>query len=367
MRLLLQDNIGSHYRKAIFMLMDKELHCEFCFGDKWDDIKKVEYSALNGKVTELHNVFFPHGYYQKGMMKMMRANYDNYILCGDLRCLSVWAALLYSRFNRKKKVYIWTHGWYGKESWLQKVFKKIFLRLPTGGVFLYGNYARKLMIKEGFDPQKLFVIHNSLDYDKQISIRNTLKQSYVYDEHFGNKNPNLFFIGRLKPVKKLDMILYAMALLKKRNVACNMTFIGDGTESESLKTLARELGLEKDVWFYGACYDEKQLGELIYNADLCVAPGNIGLTAMHTLVFGTPALTHDDFPHQMPEFEAIRDGETGIFFKRDDLNSLANSIEHWIKEKVNIRDEVRKACMNEIDTSWTPQFQLNIFKEVLNV
>ena len=32
----------------------------------------------------------------------------------------------------------------------------------TDGTFLYGNYARELMIKEDFNKDKLFVIHNSL-------------------------------------------------------------------------------------------------------------------------------------------------------------------------------------------------------------
>ena len=105
---------------------------------------------------------------------------------------------------------------------------------------------------------------------------------------------------------------------------------------------------------------------MIYNADLCVSPGNIGLTAMHALVFGTPATTHDDFPHQMPEFEAIREGVTGTFFKYNDVESLANSISRWFAENGNKREEVRRACMKEIDENWTPQFQLSVLKKYLH-
>lgn len=66
-----------------------------------------------------------------------------------------------------------------------------------------------------------------------------------------------------------------------------MTFICDGEKTKEFKQLAESLGLQDYVWFYGACYNEKELSSLIYNADLCVAPGNIGLTAMHSMVFGT--------------------------------------------------------------------------------
>lgn len=55
--------------------------------------------------------------------------------------------------------------------------------------------------------------------------------------------------------------------------------------------------------------------ELIYNADLCVAPGNIGLTAMHAMMFGCPCISHNDFSWQMPEFEAIVPYKTGNFLK----------------------------------------------------
>jgi glycosyltransferase involved in cell wall biosynthesis len=83
------------------------------------------------------------------------------------------------------------------------------------------------------------------------------------------------------------------------------------------------------------------------------------------MVFGTPVLTHDDFPHQMPEFEAIKEGETGTFFKYGDVNSLAETINHWFEEKANERNAVRKACMEEIDHNWTPKFQMEVLKKHL--
>ena len=61
-------------------------------------------------------------------------------------------------------------------------------------------------------------------------------------------------------------------------------------------------------------YDENEIGDLIYNADLCVSPGNVGLTAIHTLTYGTPVLSHANFPNQMPEFEAIDKDFTSFLF-----------------------------------------------------
>lgn len=366
MKLCIVYNFAQHYRAGIFKLISEAYDCDFYFGNSMGDVKKLDYSLLQGKVTEMH-ISRRYGLsYQKGVVRLLRKPYTTYLMLGDTRSVSMWIFLLLSKFYPKKKVYLWSHGWYGKESGLERWMKRLFFRLPSGGVFLYGNYARALMVKDGFNPDKLFTIHNSLDYEHQVEVREQLSPTDVYKEHFGNANPNLFFVGRLTPVKKLDMVLRAMAQLLERGQEYNMTFIGDGTVRESLEALTRELGLEKNVWFYGACYDEKVLGELIYNADLCVAPGNIGLTAMHTLVFGTPALTHDDFPHQMPEFEAIREDETGSFFKNDNVESMAESISRWFAEKGGQRESVRQACMNEIDTSWTPQFQLKVLQSVIH-
>lgn len=249
---------------------------------------------------------------------------------------------------------------------MERMLKKLFFRLPNGGIFLYGNYAKKLMIQEGFDEGKLFVIHNSLAYERQLEIRQSLSVDSLYGTHFGNNNPNLFFVGRLTKVKHLDLILLAMQKLKQKGKLYNLTLIGGGEQMEALQTMSKKLELEENVWFYGPCYDEQQLGQLIYNADVCVSPGNVGLTAMHVMVFGTPVVTHNDFPWQMPEFEAINDGVTGTFFERDNVDSLAEAIDRWLISNADKREEVRKACFHEIDTQWTPQFQLKVLKKHLS-
>ena len=104
--------------------------------------------------------------------------------------------------------------------------------------------------------------------------------------------------------------------------------------------------------------------QLIYNADLCVAPGNIGLTAMHVLMFGCPAISHNNFKRQMPEFESIIPGQTGDFFEYDNVDDLARSISRWFALKSGCREEVRRTCYKEIDDYWNPHYQLNLIKKV---
>ena len=368
MKILQIYNSAAHYRESIFLLMDKTFDCNYVFGESLGDIKQMDTSKFRGCVTIVKNRFFRRGFYwQIGVQHFLSKDYDAYILSGDTRCLSTWWFCLRAKLSgRSKRIYFWTHGWYGKETSLERWLKRRFFKMAGGGIFLYGNYARELMIKEGFDSKKLYVIHNSLAYDRQIIIRKQLHKDEIYQQHFYNQLPNLIFVGRLTQVKKIDMVLKAMALLKNSGEECNFTIIGDGDTRQELETLAKELGLEKTVWFYGACYDEEQLGHLIYNADLCVSPGNVGLTAMHVMVFGTPVITHNDFPYQMPEFEAIHEGKTGTYFERDKVDSLADAIQNWLKSRANKREEVRKLCFHEIDTQWTPAFQIKVLMDHLN-
>ena len=368
MKLCLIYNYAQHYRASIFKLISDVFDCDFVFGDSMDDVKKLDYTILRGGVTETHTIKLSGGWYwQPGVLSKLWQPYTHYILLGETRSLSTWLFCLLSRaFCHKKKVYFWSHGWYGKESRMETFVKKILFKLPNGGIFLYGNYARDLMINKGFNPDRLYTIHNSLAYEEQVKVRKSLTVNSMYMDHFGNNNPNLFFVGRLTAVKKLDMILKAVAKLKAEGQDYNVTFIGGGNVKDDLTTMTIELGLKDNVWFYGPCYDEKLLGEMIYNADLCVSPGNIGLTAMHTLVFGTPAITHDDFPHQMPEFEAIKDNVTGTFFKTDSVDSLAEGIARWFEKHDKDRENVRISCMKEIDENWTPQFQIDVLRKNLN-
>ena len=366
MRLLYVDNMAAHYRKSIFCLMDSSFDVEFLFGEPRQGIRQMDTDSLKGiiKITSIRYLFFK-TYWQSGIIKKLFGKFDRYLLIGETRALSTWMFCVLARLcGKSKHVYLWSHGFYGKEKWGERLLKKLFFRLPGGGIFLYGNYARDLMIREGFSPNQLFVIHNSLDYERQLELRNQMYYDSIYTDHYHNISKNVIFIGRFTAVKQLDLLLKAQSLCKERGFIFNLTLIGDGQNCDSLKELCRRLCLDNYVWFYGSCYDEEENARLIYNADLCVSPGNVGLTAMHSLVYGTPVLTHSDFSHQMPEFEAIHEGETGDFFMRGSVESLADKIMTWFVIHKD-RSVVRQLCYNEIDSFWTPKFQIDILKKNL--
>lgn len=354
---------ASHYRFRVYFEMQRQLGCDFIFGEDNTTVKRMDTSKLKN-VFEVPNKYIRNTlvYYQPCVLEKTK-KYD--ILINDLGifCVTSWLLLILAKF-RGQKVYNWDHGWYGRENLIKKIIKRFYFGLADGS-FIYGNYAMNLMKENGFNSKKLYSIHNSLDFEKQIELRNNIVPNHIYKMHFGNDNPVLIMVGRLNIRKNLHLLLEAVSLLQNQNKFYNVVLVGDGEEKDNLEKLVVKLNISNQVWFYGACYDERKNAELIYNADMCVVPGDIGLTAIHAMTFGVPVISHDCFKTQGPEFEAIKCGLTGSFFKHNNVYSLAEVIDSWFATHQNEREQVRINCYKEIDEGWTPQYQIDIIKQAL--
>lgn len=357
-------NQAPRYVESSYLLFDKEFDIDWFFGKSNDGIKGMDLSLLKS-VRILPGGRLSRIWWLKGALGLaFKRNYTNYIMIGEPYLLTTWVlSFLIKVFNTKAQILFWTHGWYGKESKFRTILKKIYFHLADD-ILLYGNYAKQLMIKEGFHSQKLHVIHNALHHKQQVELRNTIKPSSIMHEHFKNDYPTIVMIGRLNLRKKLDMLIDAVTRLCERGEYYNILFIGDGEDRESLEIMVAEKNITQQVWFYGASYDEEVNSMLLINSDLCVVPGDIGLTAIHALTLGVPTISHNCFMYQGPEFEAIKQDVTGDFFEHDNVNSLADTISNWFKNHRD-RDITRQRCYKEIDEYWTPEFELNVLKQVL--
>lgn len=353
------------YREAIFRAIDSEYDCDWLFGETKTDIREMDISQLKhakyyksyGDSTKI--------YWQGGILPaLFSKKYRNYLVLAETRSVSFWLAVFIKKlFFQRKKLYGWSHGWYGKEGRTHKLLDRLKIKC-IDGLFVYNRRSRQLMIDGGVDKEKIFVIGNSLDYDRQLELRNSLAPSDIFTTHFNNDNHTLLFIGRLTKVKRLDLFIEAVRFLKEKGKNFNVVLVGDGEQKEQLQQLCK--GYEIPVWFFGACYDEATNAELVYNSDLCVSPGNIGLTAIHSLMFGTPAITNNDLSHQMPEFEAIIPGRTGDFFEVNNPSSIASCVENWFA-KHKEREIIRHYCYEEIERQWNPRYQMGVLKKNLKL
>lgn len=364
-RICLISNCAPVYRKGIFDLLDRQYNVHWAFGHV-QNIVDLDTSHFNGTVTTLKLIKLPlQFYWLQGCINLCtKKNIDYYIIIGDINCLSVWLCALILKLKHKK-VFFWSHGSLREIKGLRKLCLKLFWSNADCGL-IYNTRSRKLMEHAVSTCKNYITVYNSLDYDKQLIIRNNLTKSDIYARHFNKDNPTIAFIGRLIPSKKLDIILRLALMLKSDEFPINIVFIGDGEEKDRLENMAQEFGLSSNVWFYGCCFDENINAELLYNADLCLSPGEVGLTAIHSLMFGLPVATHNNLNRQGPEFEAIIDGETGFFFNENDLSDLYNKTVSWFLNNSSKREQIRQECYNVIDSVWNPKHQLSIIERAID-
>lgn len=364
-------NYAPHYRLPIYEKINESITTHFYFGDRLlnnEYIEKLDYSRLNGFKNELKVQSIKIGNMEiectKGWLKLaLDPNYRQYLITPNQFALNQWFFLLIC-FVLRKEVYVWMHGLkYAKVSCKTLRVWKLYDSFVKGS-FLYGNYARENMLRLGFDKNKLHLIYNSLDYETSVTLREKVLDN-PYTNHFINNSPTILFIGRLTAVKKLHILTNAIEILKNRGIDINVVFIGEGPESTNIQQTIKVEDRQK-YWFVGPLYDEIEIARYLYYADLCVSPGNVGLTGIHALSYGLPVITNDNFVTQMPEFEAIEKGVSGDFFKENDIEDLANKIESWLNNNSD-RDDVRNRCYKVIDSKYNPNHQVKLLKTILNL
>lgn len=357
-------NIGPHYREPIYQAIAENISCDFYFGDRVNtSIKKFDYNSLCGFRKELKRLnIFKEFYWQRGSVRLFFKPYRTYIITGEAFCLSTWVLATLCKFTNKKCI-AWTHGWYGRETGVKKIIKRTFFKLFSH-ILTYNEYTIPLFEKEGYKKENITCIANSLNSHKQLEIRKQLHKTNIFTNHFMNDNPVILYCGRIQKVKKLEMILDCAKSLIDNNTPVNVVFIGKDDENVNLENYSKKLGIEYSVWMYGPCYEEEKLGEIFYNSTICVSPGNVGLTAIHSLTFGCPVITHGNFPYQGPEFEAIKEGVTGSFFKENDNNDLTSKIKFWIDRNAEEREQTRAEAFKEIDRKWNIDSQIETLKSL---
>ena len=360
-------NYNPLYDYPIYKEMDNQLNCDFYFGDFVPQpIKQFPPSSLTGfkKIFHTRKIAATRFYYSTGIRTIFNKSYTHYILTGDIYYLINWMILIYAKlFN--KRIYYWTHG---QNRVITKKMGKLFFGsffAHADGIFMYNHANCKYMESFGCTKDRLHVIHNSLDSCTQAQIYSRLKETSIYNNHFNNNNRTVIFIGRVLEARKLDLLIRALALLKKEGVSINCAVIGPVIEGDKLQQVIDEEDMAAQVWFYGPCYDENKNAELIFNAAACVSPSFIGLTAIHSLSYGTPVIANDNAKSNGPEVESIEHHVNGSFFQEGNIQSLAEEIRYWTSISNTEREKVRQVARQIIQDSWSVDYQIDLLKRVL--
>jgi D-inositol-3-phosphate glycosyltransferase len=140
----------------------------------------------------------------------------------------------------------------------------------------------------------------------------------------------VLFVGRMDPIKGLDVLLRAVALLHERPNLTLLVVGGAGTEEELRlnRELVARLHLEERVQFRGAVPQE-ELPRYYNAANVCVIPSHyesFGLVAVEALACGTPVV--GSLVGGLPT--VIHDGVNGLLVPWRQPEAFAERIEQLL-------------------------------------
>jgi len=159
------------------------------------------------------------------------------------------------------------------------------------------------------------------------------------------KEPGLVVhVGRLKKYKRLDLLLEAVAEVRKRLPGTRLLVGGAGDYREALEARARALGLGDAVRFLGRVSEEEKVSlygraQVFVNSSL---KEGWGLTTIEANACGTPVVATD-----VPGLrDSVRHGETGFLVPFGDVPAFASAVE------TILRDPALAARLRENALAW---------------
>ncbi len=164
----------------------------------------------------------------------------------------------------------------------------------------------------GSDPDKVFIVPNFLSASVGVA-GSDQEREVAADE------PYLLMVGRLHPVKGIDLALAAFSGARREFPAYRLKIVGDGSEGARLRALAGKLGIGDSVDWLGAVTGE-QKDELVKRAAAVLVTSRVEafcLAALEAMALGVPVIVPDRAP-----FTDIIGARSGLFIDPGEPRTL---------------------------------------------
>ncbi|MBN1219796.1 MAG: glycosyltransferase [Anaerolineae bacterium] len=222
----------------------------------------------------------------------------------------------------------------------------------------------------GADPDIISIVPPGVDLERFRPLAKYEARSYIGMPPDHNL---ILFVGRIQPLKGIDILMKALALVKQREpeiikTVCVSIIGGDPhpdaeiekVEFERLESLRAELGLGDMVTFLGA-KDQDTLVYYYSAAEMVVMPSHyesFGMVALEAMACGTPIIASDVGGLSF----SIEDGFNGYLVPGRDPEALASKIVMLLKYPV-LREQ-----FSEQARAWVTRYSwVDIADELLDV
>jgi 1,2-diacylglycerol 3-alpha-glucosyltransferase len=366
-KILLIQPILSHYRESLFKLLTTETTIEFKIiaGKELNGVQvfKSNSEKIDASLTNINFKIKGHTFYfQKGIFKEIKKYKPNSIILGgpDFHFISTLVVSFYIVFFTKIKLHFWTHGYsYNKSKLKYKITQ--FLYSKALSILTYEEEGKNAIVsKMGLEKNKIFVVKNCLN-DQDYGFNITNKKS-----NRDTSKLNILFSGRLTKPKRVDLLIKAIEILVRKNIAVNCIIIGDGAYRKELEKLTANLCLNEYIKFEGALYN-KEVEKYFRQSNLFVLPGKVGLSIVHALSYGLPIVT-TSLPIHSPEVAILKQNKNAFFFKGQSPDDLAETLIICIKNVLIGNTELSNNCIKSItENGYTPESMKRKFFNAMQV
>ena len=169
--------------------------------------------------------------------------------------------------------------------------------------------------------------------------------------HFGFKEDELvlIYVGRIEKLKKIDLILDSLKILKDNGLKFRFLAVGKGSDLEKMKKHKQKLGFtDEEVTFTG--FIERELFPMLYaRGDLLIFPSlydNFGLVKVEAAAFSTPGV----FTEGSCAGYGVTHGVNG-YLAKDDKTSFAEVIAEAVKDRAALKTAGENA-LRDLYISW---------------
>ncbi len=241
-------------------------------------------------------------------------------------------------------------------SWRGRLSQRLLLK-QAKKITATTNFLAKETAKLAPPDKKIHVIPFGIDCDLFRRKEDQKEKSSI---HLG-------YIKHLAPKYGPDDLIKALAIIAKSFPDIHLTMAGQGNMELELKSMAANLGVEKNITFPGYIPYDK-VPEAFSNMDIFVMPSlseTFGVAAVEAQAMEIPVVATNigGIP------EAVSDGETGILVEAGKPEKLADAIMRLIKdpdERERMGKAGRRFVLDNFNIADNVVLVENLYKELMN-
>lgn len=258
--------------------------------------------------------------------------------------------LIYKAFFKKGILISSLHGndigVFPRRSSLQLFLLKKLITFSDSVVFVSESLRKEAENTLGMKIESSSIIYNSTPTPISVDVR---------------RNPNLLlFVGRIVKKKGVDILVDAFNHLQAKYRELELWVVGDGDELLNISNSNRN----RRIKFWGFATDPIQMAKFYKSSTIFIAPSRyepFGKVAIEAMSYGCVVVASNVGGLN----EVVKDGENGLLFETEEINSLVGILEKVLNDK-GLQKTLVQNAYKDLEKRFTEKVFIDKYELVIN-